>query len=103
MGVPAGDRNNRILLYRLSFFTSPGSHHLSGQDTRLLVRNMPVVIIKMAKGRTIEQKKVLIREFTKTITDTLAVEPEMVTIFIDELDRDNIGKSGRMLSDSAQT
>ena len=34
---------------------------------------MPVVIIKMAKGRTIEQKKILIREFTKTITDTLGV------------------------------
>jgi len=61
---------------------------------------MPVVIIKMAKGRTIEQKKVLIREFTKTITNTLDVEPNMVTIMIDELDRDNIGKSGKMLSES---
>jgi 4-oxalocrotonate tautomerase len=60
---------------------------------------MPVVIIKMAKGRTVEQKKVLIREFTKTITDTLGVGPEMVRIMIDELDRDNIGKSGRMLSE----
>ena len=60
---------------------------------------MPVVIIKMAGGRTIEQKKVLIREFTKTITDTLGVEPDMFTILIDELDRDNIGKSGRVLSE----
>jgi len=67
--------------------------------TRILVSCMPVVIIKMAKGRTVEQKKVLIREFTKTITDTLGVGPEMVTIMIDELDRDNIGKSGRMLSE----
>jgi len=64
---------------------------------------MPVVIIKMAKGRTTEQKKVLIREFTKTITDTLGVGPDMVTIMIDELDRDNIGKSGRMLSEGAYT
>ncbi len=64
---------------------------------------MPVVIIKMAKGRTVEQKKVLIREFTKTITDTLGVEPDMVTIMIDELDRDNIGKSGRMLSEGTHT
>jgi 4-oxalocrotonate tautomerase len=62
---------------------------------------MPVVIIKMAKGRTSEQKKVLIREFTKTITDTLGVEPGMVTIMIEELDRDNIGKSGKMLSEGA--
>lgn len=60
---------------------------------------MPVIIIKMAKGRTIEQNKVLIREFTKTITDTLDVEPGMITIMIDELDRDNIGKSGKRLSE----
>jgi 4-oxalocrotonate tautomerase len=60
---------------------------------------MPVVIIKMAKGRTIEQKKILIREFTRTITETLGVTPDMVTIMIDELDRDNIGKSGKMLSE----
>ena len=64
---------------------------------------MPVVIIKMAKGRTTEQKKVLIREITRTITDTLGVGPDMVTIMIDELDRDNIGKSGRMLSEGAYT
>lgn len=52
----------------------------------------------MVKGRGIEQKKVLIREFRKTITDTLSVEPGMVTIMIDELDCDTIGKSGKMLS-----
>lgn len=60
---------------------------------------MPVVIIKMSKGKTVEQKKILIREFTRTITDTLGVEPAMVTVLIEELDRDNIGKSGKMLSE----
>jgi 4-oxalocrotonate tautomerase len=60
---------------------------------------MPVVIVKMAKGRTTEQKKTIIREFTRTLTETLGVGPEMVTILIDELDRDNIGKSGKMLSE----
>jgi 4-oxalocrotonate tautomerase len=64
---------------------------------------MPVVTIKMAKGRTVEQKKVLISEFTKIITDTLGVEPGMVTIMIEELDRDNIGKSGKILSEGART
>ena len=36
---------------------------------------MPVVILKMAKGRTIEQRKILIREFTKTITATPGKNP----------------------------
>jgi hypothetical protein len=44
---------------------------------------MPVVIIKMAKGRVVEERKVIPREFTKTITDTPRVEPGMVTIMID--------------------
>jgi 4-oxalocrotonate tautomerase len=61
---------------------------------------MPVVIIKMAKGRTIEQKRIVVREFTRIITETLEVGPEMVTILIDELERENIGKSGALLSDT---
>jgi 4-oxalocrotonate tautomerase len=60
---------------------------------------MPVIIIKMAKGRTSDQKKRLIREITGTIVTTLGVEPGMVTILIDELDRENIGKSGKQLSE----
>ncbi len=58
---------------------------------------MPVVTIQMAKGRTNEQKKKLIADITATITTTLGVPPEMVTIMIHELDRENIGKSGKPL------
>ncbi|MCX6700181.1 MAG: hypothetical protein NTV68_09670 [Methanomicrobiales archaeon] len=39
----------------------------------------------------------------RRFTDTLGVGPDMVTIMINELDRDNIGKSGRMLSEGAYT
>ena len=60
---------------------------------------MPVVIIKMGAGRTVAQKKTLIAEFTKTLTDTLGVPPEMVTILIEELPKEHIGKAGRPLSD----
>jgi 4-oxalocrotonate tautomerase len=60
---------------------------------------LPVVILKTGRGRKVEQKKVLIREFTKTIHRYTGVEPDMVTVLIDELDRDNTGKSGRMLSE----
>ena len=60
---------------------------------------MPVVIIKMAKGRTIEQKRTMVQEFTRIITETLGVGPEMVTVLIDELERENIGKSGVLLSE----
>jgi 4-oxalocrotonate tautomerase len=60
---------------------------------------MPVIIVKMAKGRTSDQKKRRIREITGTIVTTPGVEPGMVAILIDELDRENIGKSGKQLSE----
>lgn len=61
---------------------------------------MPVVIIKMAKGRTNEQKKTVVKEFTRVITETLGVGPEMVTIFIDEVEKENIARSGVLLSET---
>jgi 4-oxalocrotonate tautomerase len=61
---------------------------------------MPVVIIKMAKGRTSEQKKRLIGEINGTITSMLGVAPEMVTVLIDELEKENIGKAGKQLSET---
>ncbi|HVP94798.1 MAG TPA: tautomerase family protein [Methanoregulaceae archaeon] len=61
---------------------------------------MPVVIIKMAKGRTTAQKRTMVKEFTHIITETLGVGPEMVTILIDELELENIGRSGILLSET---
>ena len=61
---------------------------------------MPVVIVKMAKGRSAEQKKTVVKEFTRIITETFGVGPEMVTIFIEELEKENIGKSGILLSET---
>lgn len=60
---------------------------------------MPVVTIRMAKGRSLEQKRRIVEEFTATIVSTLGVDPSWVTVFIEELDKENICKSGRLLSD----
>ena len=50
---------------------------------------MPIVSIKLAKGRTIQQK----RELTKAITDSLVsildVKPEWVSVLFDEYEREN--------------
>jgi 4-oxalocrotonate tautomerase len=60
---------------------------------------MPIVTISMAVGRTKEQKRILVEEITGTLARTLQVPPGMVTILIHELERENIGKSGYLLSD----
>lgn len=61
---------------------------------------MPVVTIRMAKGRTLDQKRALVEGITEVVTRTLQVTPDWVTIFVEELDKENIAKSGILLSES---
>ena len=60
---------------------------------------MPVVILKMRKGFSLEQKRTVIKEFTSTLVKTLGVDPDIVTVMIDEHDLENIGKAGKLRCD----
>lgn len=46
-----------------------------------------------------EQKRRVAEEITRTITTTFGVDPSWVTVLFDELDRESIARSGRLLSD----
>jgi 4-oxalocrotonate tautomerase len=61
---------------------------------------MPVVILKMKKGWSVEQKRKIVKEFTRTLVSTLKIEPGLVTVMIDELEPENIGKAGKLRSDT---
>ena len=61
---------------------------------------MPVVTIRMAEGRTLEQKRMLADEITAAITRTFGVDPAVVTLFFEELKTENIAKAGKLLSES---
>jgi 4-oxalocrotonate tautomerase family enzyme len=60
---------------------------------------MPVVIIKMRKGFSTEQKRTVVKEFTNTLVKTLGIDPGVVTIMIDEHELENIGKAGKLRCD----
>jgi 4-oxalocrotonate tautomerase len=62
---------------------------------------MPIITVKMAKGRTVEQKRVLVRALTKVAIETLDAQPEWVTVLIEEYesDRGNWAVGGELLSD----
>ena len=60
---------------------------------------MPVVVIKMRKGFSVEQKRTVVKEFTSTLVKTLGVDPDIVTILIDEHELENIAKSGTLRCD----
>ncbi|MGB7787340.1 tautomerase family protein [Methanoregula sp.] len=60
---------------------------------------MPVIIMKSRKGISIEQKRRLVKEFTDTVVSTLGVKKELVTIFIEEKELEDIGKAGKLRCD----
>ena len=40
---------------------------------------MPVVILKIRKGLSREQKRKIVEEFTRTLVDNVGVTPDLVT------------------------
>jgi 4-oxalocrotonate tautomerase len=60
---------------------------------------MPVVLIKIRKGFSTEQKRQIVREFTNTLVTVAGVKPEVVTIMIEEHELENIGNAGKLRCD----
>jgi len=61
---------------------------------------MPLVTVKAKEGRTIEQKRALVKEITEAVIKNFKVQPEAVTIDIVEYSGENIAKAGKLLVDS---
>lgn len=64
---------------------------------------MPIVSIKMAKGRTVEQKRALVKAVTDSIVSVLDVKPEWVSVLIEEFDRENWSTGGELHVDKFGT
>ena len=60
---------------------------------------MPIVSIKIARGRTLEQKRELVRSVTEAISKSINVQPEKVWIQIDEFEKENFAVGGRLMID----
>ena len=50
---------------------------------------MPIVQIDMLEGRTVEQKRELVRKVTAAICETASCSPEAVKIVIRDMSKDN--------------
>lgn len=61
---------------------------------------MPVVTIQMAEGRSLDQKRRVIQDITRSIAENVQVDPAAITIMLQELKRENIAKAGVPLSES---
>jgi 4-oxalocrotonate tautomerase len=60
---------------------------------------MPVVQVKILKGRDVEAKRALAKAVTEALVATIDVKPEWVTVVIEEFERENWATSGQLHSD----
>jgi 4-oxalocrotonate tautomerase len=60
---------------------------------------MPFVGIRIARGRTLEQKRRLARSVTDAIAASIDVPPEKIWVQIDEFERENFSVNGRLMAD----
>lgn len=57
---------------------------------------MPIVNIAILKGRTLEQKKELVKSVTEAVAKSVDVAPEKIWIKIDEMEKDNFATAGTL-------
>ena len=60
---------------------------------------MPLVTIKFIEGRTIEQKRGMVKDVTDAIARNAGCPPEAVHIDIVEYARENLAQGGELFSD----
>jgi 4-oxalocrotonate tautomerase len=60
---------------------------------------MPEITVNALEGRTIEQKRALVRDITAATVKHFNVEPEAVVVQIIETPRHNKAKAGVLFSD----
>lgn len=57
---------------------------------------MPIITIKLARGRTIDQKRNLVKAVTDSAVSVLDGKPEWVSVLIEEFDRENWSTGGKL-------
>ena len=60
---------------------------------------MPLIIVKMLEGRSVEQQRRLVREMTDVVVKFTGAPEEQVDVIIEDYARENWAKAGVLFSD----
>jgi 4-oxalocrotonate tautomerase len=60
---------------------------------------MPLVVVKMLEGRSVEQKRRLVRELTNVVVKYTGAPEEQVDVMIEDYPRENWAKAGVLFTD----
>jgi 4-oxalocrotonate tautomerase len=60
---------------------------------------MPLIVIKMLEGRSVEQKRRLVRELTNVVMKYTGAPEDEVDVMIEDYPRENWAKAGALFYD----
>ncbi len=55
---------------------------------------MPVVTVQLFEGRTLEQKRALVRAITQAMVEHAGAKPDGLHVILQEIPRENWGRAG---------
>jgi 4-oxalocrotonate tautomerase len=61
---------------------------------------MPLVTIKIIEGRTVEQKRGMVKDVTEAIARNIGCPASAIHIDIVDLKKENLGQGGKLFSDN---
>ena len=60
---------------------------------------MPVIQVSIKQGRTLDQKREVVARMTDVLVEVCGAARERVHVIINEVEEDNWGRGGQLLSD----
>lgn len=60
---------------------------------------MPIIVVKMFEGKTLEQKRRLAHAVTGAVTESLGVDAQTVRVLIEEYPREDWAIGGTLVAD----
>ena len=64
---------------------------------------MPIIRVEMFKGRSVEQKRELVKALTKSFVETCGGKPDALQIVITDVDLEDWGSGGELCLDKYKT
>ena len=60
---------------------------------------MPVINVKIVEGRTVEQKRAMVKAVTRAVSETLGVAESAIWISIEDMKPENFAQGGELRLD----
>ena len=61
---------------------------------------MPIVVVNIKEGRTLDQKRAMVTKMTGVLCETMEVKESSVRIIINEMKNDNFAIAGTLVCDN---